>query len=65
MGNGMEPASVFKRKEAGREKTGGQNGIGLGQRNGMKRDTLAARCNPAYELNELIKRPFPVRYERD
>ena len=38
--------------------------LGRCQRNGMNRATLAVRYNPAYELNELIKRPVPVRHER-
>ncbi len=39
--------------------------FGRGQRSGMNRATLAVRYNPAYELNEQIERPIPVRHERD
>ncbi len=35
--------------------------LGRGQRNGMNRATLAVRYKPAYELNEQIERPVPVR----
>lgn len=40
---------------------GGRKELGRGQRNGINRATLVVRYNPAYELNELIKRPVPVR----
>ena len=43
----------------------GEMELGIGQRNGMTRATLAVRYNPAYELNERTERPVPVRHERD
>ena len=58
----FKPDLIFV-KGSGFGKPGGRNGVGEGQRNGMNRATLAARYNPAYELNERIKQPVPVRHK--
>jgi len=57
----LHPVFVLGSGEGNRA---GEIESGRGQRNGMNRATLAVRYNPAYELNERIKRPVPVRHER-
>ena len=46
-------------------KPGGRNGVEEGSAQWNESGYSCRGVNPAYELNEQIERPVPVRHERD